>query len=127
MSRPATNEVQGSTCSAVRLGHHAPRDVPATARRATPAPADEIWPDRAARPARGRGRIQPLALRRRRGTALRTTPDSQGHLHRSGHGGVLAGQPLLDFPSLSTLSSTCLLYTSPSPRDGLLSRMPSSA
>ena len=24
-------------------------------------------------------------------------------------------------------SSTCLLYTSPSPRDGLLSRMPSSA
>src|SRR5665647_1227479 len=26
-----------------------------------------------------------------------------------------------------TMSSTCLLYTSPSPRDGLLSRMPSSA
>ena len=26
-----------------------------------------------------------------------------------------------------TLTSTCLLYTSPSPRDGLLSRMPSSA
>ena len=25
------------------------------------------------------------------------------------------------------LDSTCLLYTSPSPRDGLLSRMPSSA
>ena len=25
------------------------------------------------------------------------------------------------------LSGTCLLYTSPSPRDGLLSRMPSSA
>ena len=25
------------------------------------------------------------------------------------------------------LSNTCLLYTSPSPRDGLLSRMPSSA
>ena len=25
------------------------------------------------------------------------------------------------------MSSTCLLYTSPSPRDGLLSRMPSSA
>ena len=25
------------------------------------------------------------------------------------------------------LSTTCLLYTSPSPRDGLLSRMPSSA
>ena len=28
---------------------------------------------------------------------------------------------------LSDLSITCLLYTSPSPRDGLLSRMPSSA
>ena len=27
----------------------------------------------------------------------------------------------------SLLSSVCLLYTSPSPRDGLLSRMPSSA
>ena len=26
-----------------------------------------------------------------------------------------------------TLQETCLLYTSPSPRDGLLSRMPSSA
>ena len=26
-----------------------------------------------------------------------------------------------------TISNTCLLYTSPSPRDGLLSRMPSSA
>ena len=29
--------------------------------------------------------------------------------------------------SLSPLTSGCLLYTSPSPRDGLLSRMPSSA
>ena len=28
---------------------------------------------------------------------------------------------------LTTLSLACLLYTSPSPRDGLLSRMPSSA
>ena len=27
----------------------------------------------------------------------------------------------------NTLSNICLLYTSPSPRDGLLSRMPSSA
>ena len=30
-------------------------------------------------------------------------------------------------PELSGLGTTCLLYTSPSPRDGLLSRMPSSA
>ena len=29
--------------------------------------------------------------------------------------------------SASTEDKTCLLYTSPSPRDGLLSRMPSSA
>ena len=28
---------------------------------------------------------------------------------------------------VQTMLSTCLLYTSPSPRDGLLSRMPSSA
>ena len=30
-------------------------------------------------------------------------------------------------PGAHGISSTCLLYTSPSPRDGLLSRMPSSA
>ena len=29
--------------------------------------------------------------------------------------------------SFSSTSAVCLLYTSPSPRDGLLSRMPSSA
>ena len=29
--------------------------------------------------------------------------------------------------SVVTMPNTCLLYTSPSPRDGLLSRMPSSA
>ena len=32
-----------------------------------------------------------------------------------------------DLVRLSPLSMACLLYTSPSPRDGLLSRMPSSA
>ena len=30
-------------------------------------------------------------------------------------------------PESESLASNCLLYTSPSPRDGLLSRMPSSA
>ena len=30
-------------------------------------------------------------------------------------------------PDITTTPNTCLLYTSPSPRDGLLSRMPSSA
>ena len=34
-----------------------------------------------------------------------------------------AGRPLSKFE----LAKACLLYTSPSPRDGLLSRMPSSA
>ena len=33
----------------------------------------------------------------------------------------------LNFQEFGTLYIRCLLYTSPSPRDGLLSRMPSSA
>ena len=34
---------------------------------------------------------------------------------------------LAEYDELKGISWTCLLYTSPSPRDGLLSRMPSSA
>ena len=34
---------------------------------------------------------------------------------------------LADMGDLGNATSSCLLYTSPSPRDGLLSRMPSSA
>ena len=37
------------------------------------------------------------------------------------------GQPELAKLFLKKLADACLLYTSPSPRDGLLSRMPSSA
>ena len=41
------------------------------------------------------------------------------------------GEPVLTWNQLKALMDTqyypCLLYTSPSPRDGLLSRMPSSA
>ena len=43
------------------------------------------------------------------------------------------GNPIVDefkdniLKKFSTLVQSCLLYTSPSPRDGLLSRMPSSA
>ena len=33
----------------------------------------------------------------------------------------------VDFIAVNTDAQACLLYTSPSPRDGLLSRMPSSA
>ena len=38
-----------------------------------------------------------------------------------------AVEDLFDVRVDSVTTSTCLLYTSPSPRDGLLSRMPSSA
>ena len=37
------------------------------------------------------------------------------------------GRKMMKDPSAPRYSSICLLYTSPSPRDGLLSRMPSSA
>ena len=35
--------------------------------------------------------------------------------------------PQITFEDSAVVAVTCLLYTSPSPRDGLLSRMPSSA
>ena len=42
--------------------------------------------------------------------------------------GVRAGDQVLEIgPGRGVLTRACLLYTSPSPRDGLLSRMPSSA
>ena len=37
------------------------------------------------------------------------------------------GQKHLDRPVFNTVKDACLLYTSPSPRDATLSRMPSSA
>ena len=40
---------------------------------------------------------------------------------------VLAGRDGYDVTGGKVLLQDCLLYTSPSPRDGLLSRMPSSA
>ena len=41
---------------------------------------------------------------------------------------IVDGETVLATPSeLAGSKVTCLLYTSPSPRDGLLSRMPSSA
>ena len=40
---------------------------------------------------------------------------------------LLADATELQFEQISAVFSGCLLYTSPSPRDGLLSRMPSSA
>ena len=46
--------------------------------------------------------------------------DPVQHLTREGY-------DLDDLDDLDDLEDICLLYTSPSPRDGLLSRMPSSA
>ena len=37
------------------------------------------------------------------------------------------GEDVPEAPTQAQIEQTCLLYTSPSPRDGLLSRMPSSA
>ena len=51
------------------------------------------------------------------GQPLKYTTDVQGALNGD-HG---------DYEVFFDSSGTCLLYTSPSPRDGLLSRMPSSA
>ena len=36
-------------------------------------------------------------------------------------------EPLVDFRRMDVSENTCLLYTSPSPRDATLSRMPSCA
>ena len=49
---------------------------------------------------------------------LKDLEDESIHILRE-----VAGQ----FDKIGLLFSGCLLYTSPSPRDGLLSRMPSSA
>ena len=54
------------------------------------------------------------------------------HIHAVTSAVRLPDQPMATFRALdaamdAVLGHTCLLYTSPSPRDGLLSRMPSSA
>ena len=69
--------------------------------------------------------VSPVAAKPNKQTVL----DTMGHEH--------AGEVLIDtlksrFFALGlqagiALNCFCLLYTSPSPRDGLLSRMPSSA
>ena len=53
------------------------------------------------------------------GTALAEMPKAVGE----GEGEV----DIVAWPGYIERGETCLLYTSPSPRDGLLSRMPSSA
>ena len=51
-----------------------------------------------------------------------------GHYSQDNYSALVSGQaPLYDHQLDSPMYKDCLLYTSPSPRDGLLSRMPSSA
>ena len=52
-------------------------------------------------------------------------PDA--HKGTRGHVAVFAGAPGTTGAAYLAAGAACLLYTSPSPRDGLLSRMPSSA
>ena len=55
---------------------------------------------------------------------------ADGIFAAAGEAAMKLGIPVVYFSTLSPCSlwvSICLLYTSPSPRDGLLSRMPSSA
>ena len=59
---------------------------------------------------------------------LQTMVDKNITRHKGGAVMTENASSLADnIPKSSKLHSSCLLYTSPSPRDGLLSRMPSSA
>ena len=49
------------------------------------------------------------------------------HDDKSRYGTSKQGVPYYVYYDLDAHGYSCLLYTSPSPRDGLLSRMPSSA
>ena len=54
-------------------------------------------------------------------------PGSNGNSRTSSHYHSLSKPSKTSSPIVTNHHKTCLLYTSPSPRDGLLSRMPSSA
>ena len=64
-----------------------------------------------------------VSIRQQLGYIVRVLVADDGGLADPSH---LLGAELIALPSAAGLSA-CLLYTSPSPRDGLLSRMPSSA
>ena len=70
----------------------------------------------------------PLLLKDRKGRAYLVFPKEGGVFHH--HKGSVPHEALLEAGPggvVRTHLGDCLLYTSPSPRDGLLSRMPSSA
>ena len=68
-----------------------------------------------------------ITLANQSGAAYRSEHNSINQAFGSNHIGASAPSYILTGMSWIDNSSTCLLYTSPSPRDGLLSRMPSSA
>ena len=55
------------------------------------------------------------------------SPDRIRHVRNGGEQSVTCVEGRYFVDGYDPQSNTCLLYTSPSPRDGLLSRMPSSA
>ena len=68
-----------------------------------------------------------IAERKVRVPTFGTVRARRAGLHVVVYGDVVAPRQVVVVVLEETTGRTCLLYTSPSPRDGLLSRMPSSA
>ena len=71
--------------------------------------------------------VLPQSLLSAHGVGTSTAGSDQAEKLEKGAVSVVAGQSVADLLQRRDKDGTCLLYTSPSPRDGLLSRMPSSA
>ena len=72
--------------------------------------------------------VLPRSLEVARDIAVNCSPTSVSNNKQLLRASMLAHGSLDDAPyKMHIMESACLLYTSPSPRDGLLSRMPSSA
>ena len=87
--------------------------APASPRTSRGRAFGELWPRGCRRPIRGSGFVRSCRRAPLTATGLRSDPAVRG-----GARGARRNSPWF---------WCCLLYTSPSPRDGLLSRMPSSA
>ena len=69
-------------------------------------------------------------IRADRDTLAPTKDNADYYSQRASEGGLIITEAVHISPEgtpIWTIYQNCLLYTSPSPRDGLLSRMPSSA